>query len=157
MSGNGVKRGHMHTLAQTLNVIPEGGKELEEPSGKACEEKAILEETLPKRRPRVLRTGQTLPARRAEAPAWLQASCPPEGGQGTSGHPGCGQPLGCISGTVAPGGSARRAGRPQGGTPLCGESQHSRGSPGRGDSVSQSLSFSFPGQRKAKAGSTNTR
>lgn len=60
-----MKRGHTHTLAQTLNVVPEGGKELEEPSGKACEEKAILEEALPKRRPRVLRTGPTPPSARS--------------------------------------------------------------------------------------------
>ena len=26
VSGNGVKQGHMHTLAHSLNVVPEGGK-----------------------------------------------------------------------------------------------------------------------------------
>lgn len=56
VSGNGVKQGHMHTLAHILNVVPKGGKELEELSGNACSEKAILDEDLQKKRQGVLKS-----------------------------------------------------------------------------------------------------
>ena len=55
MSANGVKLGHTYSLARILKLVPEG-KSLEELSGNACSEKAILEEDLQERRPGVLRT-----------------------------------------------------------------------------------------------------
>ena len=57
MSANGVKLGHTYSLAHILKYVPEG-KSLEELSGNACSEKAILEEDLQERCPGVLRTQQ---------------------------------------------------------------------------------------------------
>lgn len=78
----------MHTLAPILNVVPEGGKQLEELSGNACSEEAILEEDLQEKCQGGLRSqhaSRLPPGAHFQrtwgpvfSPAWHPVSFPPE-------------------------------------------------------------------------------
>lgn len=101
-----MKQGHTHTLAQTLNVAGGGATELEGPGGKACEEKAVLEEAVPMRRPMALEQDRTPPQREEPGPppgARLAVHPREVGAPQCTGAAGSAQPLGRISGTPAPG------------------------------------------------------